>query len=151
MWLSLLTTGMHQLHLRRVGVEAQPDLIQVAPRGGSDGRQRPSNGKDGGEDTDDPPKDGASSSTDTKDHLPPASDAESNDLDEQILNSAKTCVVDSGYLTFPLFSCPLVAEKKHTIIDIDTLLYHVQLLAILSLLPLCLGVLYTIRKPLLMV
>eukprot|EP00268_Persea_americana_P031373 TRINITY_DN3050_c1_g2_i1.p1 TRINITY_DN3050_c1_g2~~TRINITY_DN3050_c1_g2_i1.p1 ORF type:complete len:445 (+),score=79.20 TRINITY_DN3050_c1_g2_i1:116-1336(+) len=141
-----------QLHLRRVGVEARPDLIQGAPReGGNNGHRRPSNDKDE-EDIDDPPRDGASSSTDTKDHLAPASDAESShDLDEQVLNSAKTCVADNGSLTFPHLSCPLVAEKKHTVIAIETVVYQVQLSAVLSLLPLCLGVLYTTWKPLLMV
>ncbi len=83
---------MWQLHLRRVGVEARPDLIQGISRGGSGGS--PSEENDEREDPDDPPKDDKEAtegpSTDTQLHPAPES-SESHSLDDQPLSNARVC------------------------------------------------------------
>ncbi|KAM3734931.1 hypothetical protein ACB098_10G051700 [Castanea mollissima] len=81
-----------QLHLRRVGVEARPDLIQGISRGGSGAS--PSEENDKGEDPDDPPKDDGEAtkdpSTDSQLHPAPES-SESHSLDDQLLSNARVC------------------------------------------------------------
>ncbi|XP_058104630.1 uncharacterized protein LOC131248378 isoform X2 [Magnolia sinica] len=127
-----------QLHLRRVGVEARPDLVPGPPRDGSAGS--PSNDKDGGEDIDGPPKDGSGPSTNSEeDHSTPAPDpapdTESHNLDELVLKSVKTCSVDCGSLTFPLLLGHTVLENKHIFVAIESIVLHAWALSILSLLP----------------
>lgn len=83
---------MWQLHLRRVGVEAQPDLVQGVPKGGSGGG--PSEEHNGREDPDDPPKDDGEPSEgpsgDSQLHPAPES-SESHSLDDQPLGNARDC------------------------------------------------------------
>ncbi|KAB1217084.1 Maspardin [Morella rubra] len=85
-----------QLHLRRVGVEARPDLVRGIPKGGSGGS--PGEENDGKEDDpDDPPKDDGEPSegpsTDSQLHPAPES-SESHTLDDQLLKNARLCHLD---------------------------------------------------------
>lgn len=83
---------MWQLHLRRVGVEARPDLVRGVPKGGSGGS--PSEENNGREDPDDPPKDDGEPSegpsADSQLHPAPES-SESHSLDDQPLGNARDC------------------------------------------------------------
>ncbi|MBA0593372.1 hypothetical protein Gorai_010317, partial [Gossypium raimondii] len=78
-----------QLHLRQVGVEARPDLVQSIPKGGTGGS--PSKESDKKKDPDDQPKDngGNPESTSEESQLPPSSEIHS--LDDQLLSDAKIC------------------------------------------------------------
>lgn len=79
-----------QLHLRRVGVEARPDLVRGIPNDGTGGSY--SESEDGKGDRDDQPKDdrGNSESPSRESELSPAPESsESHGLDEQLLNNAK--------------------------------------------------------------
>ncbi|MBA0773385.1 hypothetical protein Gotri_008663 [Gossypium trilobum] len=78
-----------QLHLRQVGVEARPDLVQSIPKGGTGGS--PSKENDKKKDPDDQPKDngGSPESTSEESQLPPSSEIHS--LDDQLLSDAKIC------------------------------------------------------------
>ncbi|GJN41367.1 hypothetical protein PR202_gn00734 [Eleusine coracana subsp. coracana] len=68
-----------QLHLRRVGVEPRPDLVQGFSRNGSAGSSKGQ--KDGGDSFDDSPGDNGSGG---HDHVTPHCGSESHDSDEQI-------------------------------------------------------------------
>ncbi|GAV82760.1 Abhydrolase_6 domain-containing protein [Cephalotus follicularis] len=83
-----------QLHLRRVGVEAQPDLVRGISKDGSGGS--PSEKNDEREDHDDPPKeDGGVSESPSEGQLPPAPESlESHSLDDQPISNAKLCFID---------------------------------------------------------
>ncbi|XP_043718277.1 maspardin-like [Telopea speciosissima] len=110
-----------QLHLRRVGVEARPELVPGTPKDGGAGS--PSNKNDEREDADDPSKDvgGGTLNPTTEDNLPPASDAtNSHDLNNQVLNNAKFRILNHEYLT-PLLFALTVVDKQHGL-DIDTIL-----------------------------
>ncbi|MBA0563830.1 hypothetical protein Golob_008792, partial [Gossypium lobatum] len=78
-----------QLHLRQVGVEARPDLVQSIPKGGTGGS--PSKENDKKKDPDAQPKDngGNPESTSEESQLPPSSEIHS--LDDQLLSDAKIC------------------------------------------------------------
>ncbi|KAH1075046.1 hypothetical protein J1N35_027374 [Gossypium stocksii] len=78
-----------QLHLRQVGVEARPDLVQSIPKDGTGGS--PSKENDKKKDPDDQPKDngGNPESTSEESQLPPSSEIHS--LDDQLLSDAKIC------------------------------------------------------------
>ncbi|KAG6788443.1 hypothetical protein POTOM_004510 [Populus tomentosa] len=79
-----------QLHLRRVGVDARPDLVRGIPNDGTGGSY--SESEDGKGDRDDQPKDdrGNSESPSRESELSPAPESsESHGLDEQLLNNAK--------------------------------------------------------------
>ena len=85
-----LASAMWQLHLRRVGVEARPDLIRTIPKEGSGGS--PSKKNDKRKDPDDSPKDnnGSSENPSTQSQLPPPPEnSESHSLDDQPLSNAK--------------------------------------------------------------
>ncbi|KAM6569050.1 hypothetical protein CsatB_017035 [Cannabis sativa] len=80
-----------QLHLRRVGVEARPDLIKSTPKEGNGGSPSEKN-KDKREDSDDPPNDDNESSENSptqSQRLPAPESSESHSLDDQPLNCAK--------------------------------------------------------------
>ncbi|KAJ0048694.1 hypothetical protein Pint_16014 [Pistacia integerrima] len=85
-----------QLHLRRVGVEAQPDLVRGISKDGTGGN--PSEKNDGKEDPDNPPKDngGNSESPSTESQLPPPESSESHSIDDQPLSNSKGCLVGHG-------------------------------------------------------
>ena len=115
---------MWQLHLRRVGVEARPDLIQGNSRGGSGAS--PSEENDKGEDPDDPPKDDGEvtkdPSADSQLHPAPES-SESHSLDDQLLSNARVCHFVNENMLVPF-------------------LPHLWEILFLYLLPLNLGALY---------
>ena len=95
-----------QLHLRRVGVEPQPDLVRSIPKDDTGGS--PSKEKDE-KDGDDQPKDngGNPESTSEESQLPPAPESsESHGLDDQLLINAKICSIgreDAIILTHSAF------------------------------------------------
>ncbi|TYI52528.1 hypothetical protein E1A91_D12G254400v1 [Gossypium mustelinum] len=78
-----------QLHLRQVGVEARPDLVQSIPKGGTGGS--PCKESDKKKDPDDQPKDngGNPESTSEESQLPRSSEIHS--LDDQLLSDARIC------------------------------------------------------------
>ncbi|KAJ8764195.1 hypothetical protein K2173_005375 [Erythroxylum novogranatense] len=78
-----------QLHLRRVGVEARPDLVRSIPKDDTGGSQ--SEKKQGKEDPDDQSKDGGNSENSSRqDQFSPGEESHHN-IDDQLLSSAKTC------------------------------------------------------------
>ncbi|KAH8513582.1 hypothetical protein H0E87_006737 [Populus deltoides] len=93
-----------QLHLRRVGLEAQPDMVRGIPKdgaGGSHGEE-----KDGKEDPDDEPKDdeGSSEGQSKENQLCPAPESsESHTSHDQPLSNAHLCLIapgDTSHLCF---------------------------------------------------
>ncbi|PNT45034.1 hypothetical protein POPTR_003G114900v4 [Populus trichocarpa] len=86
-----------QLHLRRVGLEAQPDMVRGIPKdgaGGSHGEE-----KDGKEDPDDEPKDdeGSSEGQSKENQLCPAPESsESHTSHDQPLSNAQLCLIAPG-------------------------------------------------------
>ncbi|KAJ4957044.1 hypothetical protein NE237_013827 [Protea cynaroides] len=111
-----------QLHLRRVGVEAMPELVPGTPKDGSAGS--PSKKNDEREDADDPSKDvGEGTSNPTPEYnLPPASDGtDSHDMNDQLLNNAKLCILNHDYLT-PLLLAHTVVDKHRCSMGIETML-----------------------------
>lgn len=99
-----------QLHLRRVGVEARPDLVHSIPRGDLGGS--PSKENDG-EDSDKSPKDdrGGSEnpSTESEIHHAPESSG-SHNLDNQPLESSECCHLDHE-ITLNVFPGGFTKEK----------------------------------------
>nr|DAD18708.1 TPA_asm: hypothetical protein HUJ06_020171 [Nelumbo nucifera] len=110
-----------QLHLRRVGVEARPDLVPGTPRGDSGGS--PSEKNDRREDADDSQKDdiGGGASPSTEDNLPPASEStSSNDLNDQPINTASISSMSLEYLT-PFLIAHAVTEKQGNILNVEAI------------------------------
>ncbi|XP_077235467.1 LOW QUALITY PROTEIN: alpha/beta-Hydrolases superfamily protein [Tasmannia lanceolata] len=130
--------------------EASPNTIRgpTTLREGRAGSPSDDNDED---DPNDSPKHAGDSATNTDDQLPlssydqlpPSSDAESHNLDETALDSAKTCWVNHGCLIFPLPLAHFVLERNHITIAIETKLHLVQALSILSVLLFSVGLLYT--------
>ena len=87
-----------QLHLRRVGLEARPDMVRGIPKdgaGGSHGEE-----KDGKEDPDDEPKDdGGSSERQSKENqsCPAPESSESHTSHNQLPSNAQLCLVAQGH------------------------------------------------------
>ncbi|KAF2313153.1 hypothetical protein GH714_009519 [Hevea brasiliensis] len=81
------------LHLRRVGVEARPDLVRGIPKDGTGGSHSEKEKKK--EDPDDQPKDGGSSeSRSGENQLPPASEiSESHAEEKRLFSNAKGCLI----------------------------------------------------------
>ncbi|OAY56645.1 maspardin [Manihot esculenta] len=80
-----------QLHLRRVGVEARPDLVRGIPKDGTGGSHSEKEEKK--EDPDDQPKDDRSSESQSGENpLTPAESSESHAV-EQLLSNAKSCLI----------------------------------------------------------
>ncbi|KAL3498704.1 hypothetical protein ACH5RR_041436 [Cinchona calisaya] len=79
-----------QLHLRRVGVEARPDLVQGLPKdgGGESSREQDDESKDADDTTKDEKMDTGGPSTESGPPLLPES-TDSHDLDNQLLSNAK--------------------------------------------------------------
>ncbi|XP_011033900.1 PREDICTED: maspardin-like isoform X2 [Populus euphratica] len=86
-----------QLHLRRVGLEAQPDMVRGIPKdgaGGSHGEE-----KDGKEGPDDEPKDdeGSSEGQSKENQLCPAPESSaSHTSHDQLLSNAQLCLIAPG-------------------------------------------------------
>ncbi|XP_038874584.1 maspardin [Benincasa hispida] len=87
-----------QLHLRRVGVEARPDLVQVAPQGGSD--SGPSEKKDerDGDDTHEDDNERRETSPSESQISPAPESSESHSIENQLLNNAKAGFVGNKML-----------------------------------------------------
>ncbi|KAL6008112.1 hypothetical protein ACLOJK_033618 [Asimina triloba] len=166
-----------QLHLRRVGVEARPELVPGAPRDGSSGS--PSQDKDGGDD-DGRSKDGAGDGKDDDGHSKDGardgssagpSNNKGGDVDDpskddsgspstDVREDNSTSAADSKSHNLDVIGMPLtlsrvvghvvVIEKSCVFIATDTI-FHKWALSVLSLLLPYMGrlVLYTSRKPLL--
>ncbi|KAG5249215.1 maspardin [Salix suchowensis] len=100
-----------QLHLRRVGLEARPDMVRGIPKdgaGGSHGEE-----KDGKEDPDDEPKDdGGSSERQSKENqsFPAPESSESHTSHNQLPSNAQLCLVAQGHT---IHFCLL--RKQHVI------------------------------------
>lgn len=133
-------TNIHivQLHLRRVGVEAQPDLVRGISRDGSGGD--PSESNDRKEDSDNPPQDdeGNFESPSTESQLPAPESSEPHSLNELPLSTAKCCFAGQGDAVI-LLPFPLLREQ----ITVSEILLQ---LTLVTLVPLLVGWLYITSK-----
>ncbi|KAF9689456.1 hypothetical protein SADUNF_Sadunf01G0094100 [Salix dunnii] len=131
-----------QLHLRRVGVEARPDLVRGIPKDGTGGSY--SESEDGKGDQDDQTKDnrGNLESPSRESELSPAPEgSESHGLDEQLLINAKYSF--SGQQD-RLRLCELLSKEQNIapeLLSRFTVEYFLQ-----CLLFTCVGSLYIISK-----
>ncbi|KAH7514098.1 hypothetical protein FEM48_Zijuj11G0052700 [Ziziphus jujuba var. spinosa] len=115
-----------QLHLRRVGVEARPDLVPGVPKGGGDAGS-PSERNGGQEDPDDPSKDdkGNSDSPPAGSQLPPAPESsESHSLDDPPLSTAKILHLDHKVMTVLIPSGFLMIQDIVLLIAWEMLAFH---------------------------
>ncbi|XP_010276724.1 PREDICTED: maspardin [Nelumbo nucifera] len=127
-----------QLHLRHVGVEASPDLVPGAPKGGSGGSP---SGKYDEEGADDSQNDdiGGGASSNAEDNLPPKSEnGDSHHLNDQPLNTANISFMSSEEHLMSL----LIAHTVMDIVKIETILLSTQALSTFFLLPYHVGALY---------
>lgn len=147
---------MPQLHLRRVGVEPQPDLVPgisleaSGSGGGSDDGGNGSSGKQnkGIEDGDDATNDnrGSSGVAPPESQPPPSPESsapgspDSQLSDSQLLINAKLGTSGAEYL--PLQLLPAVFEEYQYLIAANTFLNFVREFCSLYLLPLYLATLY---------
>ncbi|KAL5552249.1 hypothetical protein UlMin_002425 [Ulmus minor] len=130
-----------QLHLRRVGVEARPDLVKSIHKednGGSPGE------KSEREDPDDPPNDdeGSSENPSSESQLPPAPEnSESHSIDEPPLSAAnnwqwddkdKIVVLGSGLMNEQqIVAIEILVQLSWEMVALDWLLVHVGSLYIM--------------------
>ena len=78
--------------MRRVGVEARPDLVQVVPRGGNDSGPHEEKDERGGDDDTHKDNNERNESSPSESQIPPAPDSsESHSLEDQLLSNAKAC------------------------------------------------------------
>ncbi|BFG31496.1 hypothetical protein CerSpe_177700 [Prunus speciosa] len=108
-----------QLHLRRVGVEARPDLVPGIPKGGSGGSSSEENEK---KDPEDPAKDedpanddrGSSDNPLAESQLPHAPESsQSHSLGDQLVSNAIVCHFSNVHMMVSLHSGFL--KNQHTI------------------------------------
>ncbi|KAH9721472.1 Maspardin [Citrus sinensis] len=118
-----------QLHLRRVGVEARPDLVRGISRDGSGGD--PSESNDRKEDSDNPPQDdgGNFESPSTESQLPAPESSEPHSLNELPLSTAKCCFAGQGDAVI-LLPFPLLREQ----ITVSEILLQLTLVTLVPLL-----------------
>ncbi|KAJ6426746.1 hypothetical protein OIU84_022355 [Salix udensis] len=131
-----------QLHLRRVGVEARPDLVRGIPKDGTGGSY--SESEDGKGDQDDQSKDnrGNLESPSRESELSPAPEgSESHGLDEQLLINAKYSF--SGQQD-RLRICELLSKQQN--IASELLSRFTVEISLQCLLFTCVGSLYIISK-----
>lgn len=101
-----------QLHLRRVGLEARPDLVRGTPKDDGAG-SNPSEKNDEKEDPDNPPKDdgGNTESPSTESQLPTAPESsESRSIDDPPLSNAKFCLI--GQQNIMQQPCALMRKQQ---------------------------------------
>ncbi|KAL4352677.1 hypothetical protein GQ457_06G038130 [Hibiscus cannabinus] len=126
-----------QLHLRRVGLEAHPELVQSIPKDGTGGSHSKENDK---KDRDDEPKDyGGNPESNSEESQSPPSAPESSEfpgLDSQLLSNAEIHHENSVVLNR---SATLMKQHEAAA---RILLQSTWELVIVSLLPLCVGSLY---------
>ncbi|XVE65003.1 hypothetical protein DITRI_Ditri07aG0146800 [Diplodiscus trichospermus] len=133
-----------QLHLRRVGVEAQPDLVRSIPKDGTDGS--PSKENDEKEDGDDQPKDngGDPEGTSEESQLPPApAGSESHGLDDQLFINSKMCSI--GHEDANILMHSTILKNQHAVAS-KIVLQSAWLFLIFSLLPFYVESLYITSK-----
>ncbi|CAK9311051.1 unnamed protein product [Citrullus colocynthis] len=90
-----------QLHLRRVGVEARPDFVQVAPQGGSDSGPSEKDERDGDDDTHKDDNERRETSPSESQISPAQESSESHsieNIENQLLNNAKACYLGNEML-----------------------------------------------------
>ncbi|KAK2664778.1 hypothetical protein Ddye_003352 [Dipteronia dyeriana] len=107
-----------QLHLRRVGLEARPDLVRGTPKDDGAG-SNPSEKNDEKEDPDNQPKDdgGNTESPSTESQLPAAPESsESHSIDDQLLSNAKFCLI--GQQNIMQQPCALMRKQQTMAADI---------------------------------
>ncbi|XP_009593139.1 uncharacterized protein [Nicotiana tomentosiformis] len=129
-----------QLHLRRVGVEAQPDVISSVPKDGSGGSSNePNNGREDADDSSESDKrDSEAPSTAESADPPLAPEATgSHDLDNQLLKMAKLSQGSDESTTPPLPDA-FFRDKQKLLVS-GALLNMACEFLILNLLPLYLG------------
>ncbi|KAK0586616.1 hypothetical protein LWI29_009753 [Acer saccharum] len=107
-----------QLHLRRVGLEARPDLVRGTPKDDGAG-SNPSEKNDEKEDPENPPKDdgGNTESPSTESQLPTAPESsESSSIDDPPLSNAKFCLI--GQQNIMQQPCALMRKRQTMAADI---------------------------------
>ncbi|XP_059657435.1 uncharacterized protein LOC132303986 [Cornus florida] len=131
-----------QLHLRRAGVEARPDLVPGIPKDGNDGSS--SKQDDGKEDADDARKEddvGSSGNPSPESQpSPPPENTDAHNLDDQLLSNAKVWAINAEYMT-PLLLHAILEKQQHLITS-KTFLYFTWEFFAIRLLPLYVGTLY---------
>lgn len=118
-----------QLHMRRVGVEARPDLVQGAPKDGGGGGSS-SEQNDRKDDSDDPPNEDSDGPPNNDADDPPTEDAENSEnpstgnqpplipestnthKENQVLLNAKFCATNSDCLG-PIISHAFFEKRQH--------------------------------------
>ncbi|KAK1560410.1 hypothetical protein Q3G72_026395 [Acer saccharum] len=107
-----------QLHLRRVGLEARPELVRGTPKDDGAG-SNPSEKNDEKEDPENPPKDdgGNTESPSTESQLPTAPESsESSSIDDPPLSNAKFCLI--GQQNIMQQPCALMRKRQTMAADI---------------------------------
>ncbi|KAA8522283.1 hypothetical protein F0562_012956 [Nyssa sinensis] len=130
-----------QLHLRRVGVEARPDLVQGISKDGSGGSSSEQN--DGREDADDEPTGdmGSSESPSTESRPPLAPEStDAHNLDDQPLSNAEVWATGAEYFTPLLWHA--FSEQQQRLIATKIFPHLIWEFCNLYLLPLYIGTLY---------
>ncbi|GLT78345.1 hypothetical protein SLA2020_498840 [Shorea laevis] len=106
-----------QLHLRRVGVEAQPDLVRGISKDGNGGS--PSQKKDEKDEQEDPPNhdegDPDSPSADNQSPSAPES-SKSHEISDQFLSNAKICPINDENKRVLMHSALLMGQHATTIL-----------------------------------
>lgn len=136
----MVVFSIQQLHLRRVGVEAQPDVISSVPKDGSGGSSNePNNGREDADDSSESDKrDSEAPSTAESADPPLAPEATgSHDLDNQLLKMAKLSQGSDESTTPPLPDA-FFRDKQKLLVS-GALLNIAREFLILNLLPLYLG------------
>lgn len=113
--------------MRRVGVEARPDLVQVVPKGGSD--SGPSEKKDerGGDDDTHKDDNEHNESSPSESQIPPAPESsESHSIEGQLLNNAEACNLPNWMLL------STHGEKVRVVVD-EILVRYVQMICVTCL------------------
>uniref|UniRef100_A0A5B6ZPS1 Putative maspardin n=1 Tax=Davidia involucrata TaxID=16924 RepID=A0A5B6ZPS1_DAVIN len=125
-----------QLHLRRVGIEARPDLVHGISNDGGGGSSSKQN--DEREDADDAPEDdmGSFESPSTESQPPPLApeSTDSHNLDDQPLSNAEVWATSAEYLTPLLWHA--LSEKQQYLIATKISLHLIWEFCNLNLLPL---------------
>ncbi|KAG9445418.1 hypothetical protein H6P81_016758 [Aristolochia fimbriata] len=134
-----------QLHLRRVGVEARPDLVPGYSKGGGSAGSSSDDKQEDKEELGDPPKDGGEATPQSDGPVPQDSDSGSHSLDDVMLEGANASLLGPyAFTNLPGLSST-VYGRKQTIVLVETLFTHAQLLSVISLLS-CLNILYTTQN-----
>ncbi|XP_061348256.1 LOW QUALITY PROTEIN: uncharacterized protein LOC133293672 [Gastrolobium bilobum] len=106
-----------QLHLRRVGVEARPDLVPSIPKGDLGGSPSKENdGDDSDKSRKDDKRDSENPSAESEIHTTPES-SESHNLENQPLESSECCHLDHEVT---LYVFPVVFTKEKNIVPPET-------------------------------